>query len=253
QVKKMEEILERPLFVRDSRSVTLTEDGERVLAHARRMLAMNQDLMGEFHQQHLQGTVRLGIPDDMAERFLPDMLCRFSKTHPGVNVNAVVANTEPMLNMIAERRLDIALISRLPAQRAERPCEVLWCEQLVWAGCKGGIAHEKMPMPVSVWDETCAWRKAGLEGLEKSGRPYRIALESGHLNGQKAAILADLAVAPIPESALGGCVVRIPDSFGLPKLPSYELGMITREDLPCQAEAAADHLRAAFANEMLAA
>ena len=253
QVKKMEETLERPLFVRDSRSVTLTEDGERVLAHARRMLAMNQDLMAEFHQQHLQGTVRLGIPDDMAERFLPDMLCRFAKTHPGVNVNAVVENTEPMLNMVAERRLDIALISRLPSQRADRPCEVLWSEQLVWAGCRGGIAHEKTPIPVSVWDETCAWRKAGLEGLEKSGRAYRIALESGHLSGQKAAVLADLAIAPIPKSALGGSIVQIPASSGLPELPLYELGMITREDLPCQAAAAADHLRAAFANDLMAA
>jgi len=253
QVKKMEEILERPLFVRDSRSVTLTEDGERVLEHARRMLAMNQDLMAQFHQQHLQGVVRLGIHDDVAERYLPDLLCRFSKTHPGVNVNAVVVNTEPMLQMVAERRLDIALISRLPSQRDERPCEVLWSEPLVWAGCKSGIAHEKVPMPVSVWDETCAWRKAGLEGLEKSGRPYRIALESGHLSGQKAAIMADLAVAPIPKSALGGCVVQIPASYGLPDLPHYELGMILRDDLPCQAAAAADHLRAAFASEMMAA
>lgn len=253
QVKKMEESLGRPLFLRDSRSVTLTADGERVLAHARRMLALDQDLMAQFHPQALQGEVRLGIPDDVAERFLPDMLRRLAGTHPGVIVNALVANTGPMMKMIAERRLDLALVSRLDSQKAERPGEALLREQLVWAGCRGGIAHEQDPIPVSVWDATCAWRKAGLEGLEASGRPYRIALESGHLSGQKAAVMADLAVAPIPRSALGGCVVEVPAAAGLPRLGSYELALAVREDAPQAALAAADHLRACFAQTPLAA
>ena len=253
QVKKMEEVIERPLFVRDSRSVTLTEDGERVLVHARRMLAMNQDLMAEFHQQHLQGTVRLGIPDDVAERFLPDMLARFARTHPGVIVNAIVENTGPMLRMVQERRLDLALISRLPSQAEDRPCEVLISEQLVWAGCRCGMVWEKDPIPVSVWDETCAWRQAGLSGLERSGRKYRIALESGHLAGQKAAVLADLAIAPIPESALGGDIVEVPATANLPPLPRYELGLMLRDDAPDHVHAAADHLRAGFSTCALAA
>ncbi|MEM8595705.1 MAG: LysR family transcriptional regulator, partial [Pseudomonadota bacterium] len=181
QVKKMEDTLGRPLFVRDSRSVSLTEDGERVLTHARRMLALDQELLTQFHPTTMTGEVRLGVHDDVAERFLPPALRRFARTHPSVVVNAVVTNTGPMLQMVAERRLDLAIISRLPSQKSNRPGELLFREQLVWAGCKGGIAHEMDPIPVTVWDQTCAWRKAGLEGLEAQGRRYRIALESGHL------------------------------------------------------------------------
>ncbi|MEM8591067.1 MAG: LysR substrate-binding domain-containing protein [Pseudomonadota bacterium] len=253
QVKKMEEVVERPLFLRDSRSVRLTDDGERVLAHARRMLALDQEFRAEFDPRALRGEVRLGIPDDVAERYLPDMLRRFCCTYPGVQVNAMVANTRPMLDMIAERRLDIAIITRLPSQAAERPAEVLYSERLVWAGSKCGIAHEMDPVPVSVWDRSCAWRKAGLEGLEAQGRDYRIALESGHLSGQKAAVLADLAVAPIPVSALGGDIVEVPAEAGLPALCHYELGLVVRDDLPEHAAAAADHLRASFAAQAMAA
>ncbi|MEM6696478.1 MAG: LysR family transcriptional regulator [Pseudomonadota bacterium] len=253
QVKKMEEALGRPLFTRDSRSVRLTEDGERVLQHARRMLALDQDLLAQFHPQAMQGEVRLGVHDDVAERFLPDMLCRFSRTHPGVVINAVVTETERMLEMIAERRLDVALISRLQSQIKSRPGEALFREQLVWAGCHCGIAHELDPIPVTVWDKTCAWRKAGLEGLEAQGRPYRIVLESGHVSGQKAAVRADLAVAPIPRSALDGCVVEVPAEAGLPKLSFYELVLATREDLPEPAAAAADHIRACFAEQTVSA
>jgi len=253
QVKKMEETLGRPLFVRDSRSVSLTEDGERVLTHARRMLVLDQELLAEFHPQTMQGDVRLGVHDDVAERFLPDMLRRFARTHPNVVVHAVVANTGPMLQMIAERRMDVALVSRLQSQALERPGEALYREPLVWAGCRSGIAHEMDPIPVTVWDKTCAWRKAGLEGLEAQGRRYRIALESGHLSGQKSAVMADLAVAPIPRSALGGCIVEVPKEAGLPRLGTYELVLATREDLPEAASAAADHFRACFAETDLAA
>jgi len=125
QVKKMEVILGRPLFLRDSRSVRLTEDGERVLAHARRMIALDLEFRSAFDPGALQGEVRLGIPEDVAERFLPEMLRRFCCTYPGVHINAMVASTGPMLDMIAERRLDVAIISRLPSQAAQRPAEVL--------------------------------------------------------------------------------------------------------------------------------
>ncbi|MEM6479677.1 MAG: LysR substrate-binding domain-containing protein [Pseudomonadota bacterium] len=249
QVKKMEEAVNRPLFLRDSRSVRLTDDGERVLTHARRMIALDQEFRAAFDPTALRGEVRLGIPDDVAERFLPDMLRRFCCTYPAVQINAMVANTAPMLAMIAERKLDIAIITRLPSQRQDRPAEVLYREELVWAGSKGGVAHEMHPIPVSVWDRSCAWRKAGLGGLEEQGRAYRIALESGHLSGQKAAVLADLAVAPVPRSALGGDVVEVSASAGLPPLSYYELGMVTREDLPEHAAVAADHLRASFASQ----
>ncbi|MEM8595391.1 MAG: LysR family transcriptional regulator, partial [Pseudomonadota bacterium] len=118
---------------------------------------------------------------------------------------------------------------------------------------KGGIAHEMDPIPVTVWDQTCAWRKAGLEGLEAQGRRYRIALESGHLSGQKAAVHADLAVAPIPRSALGGCIVEVSPEAGLPPLSSYELALVVAEDLHEAGLAAADHLRACFTEETMAA
>ncbi|MEM6728731.1 MAG: LysR family transcriptional regulator [Pseudomonadota bacterium] len=253
QVKKMEEEVGTPLFVRDSRSVSLTEDGERLLIHARRMLALHREMMAEFREDALKGTVRLGIQDDVAERFLPEMLRRFSASHPGVAVNALILNSHEAYQKIAEGRLDVAIISRLTSQRLERPAEVLLREQIVWAGCKSGIAHEEAPIPVSVWEECCEWRRAGLGALEKAGIAYRIAFESGHTSVQRAAISADLAIAPMPRSAIEGCITEVPRERGLPALPVYELGLITKKDLSEPAAAAADHLRASFATQALAA
>lgn len=249
QVKKMEELLERPIFVRDSRSVRLTNDGAFLLEHGRRMLAMNRDALARFVQPDVEGVVRLGAPDDVAERFLPEMLRRFAQSHPCVTVNVVVDSSSVMLEALKNKALDMTLITCEAGFLGDQIAEVLFREQLVWASLKCGVAAEKSPLPVSVWDEGCVWRKAGIDGLEAKDIPWRLAFQSAHISGQRAAILADLAVAPIPQSALGGEIVEVPERYGLPKLPKYALGLAMGTDATPAVEAAADHIRASFSQK----
>ncbi|MCG6883504.1 MAG: LysR family transcriptional regulator [Silicimonas sp.] len=246
QVKKMEELLGRPVFIRDSRSVELTPDGAFLLEHARRMLALNREAVARFVQPDVEGVVRMGAPDDCAERFLPTMLRRFAGSHPCVTVNVTVDGTHRMIEMLRAGKLDMTLVTA-EVGFEDRGTEVLYREQLVWAMRRGGMAASQEPLPVSVWEEGCVWRKAGLDGLNATGRKWRIAFQSAHISGQRAAILADLAVAPIPVSSLGGEIIEAPAKFGLPKLPKYALGLLMADDPNPAVLAAADHLRASFA------
>jgi DNA-binding transcriptional LysR family regulator len=246
QIKKLEEMLGRAVFIRDSRSVKLTRDGEILLEHGRRLLALNRELVAKFRAPDIAGEVRLGAPDDAAERFLPDMLRRFAESHPGVTVNVIVENSVPLMERIRNRGVDIALVNCDAGHPGSEAAEVLLRERLVWAVRKGGVAAEKSPLPVSVWEEGCIWRKAGLEGLERQGRPYRIAFHSAYISGQRAAILADLAIAPLPVTSLSGDIIEAGPEYSLPQLPDYTLGMLVAADPSAPAKAAADHLRASF-------
>jgi len=246
QIKKLEEMLGRAVFIRDSRSVKLTRDGEILLEHGRRLLALNRELVAKFRAPDIAGEVRLGAPDDAAERFLPDMLRRFAESHPGVTVNVIVENSVPLMERVRNRGVDIALVTCDAGHQGSENAEVLLRERLVWAVRKGGVEAEKTPLPVSVWEEGCIWRKAGLEGLERQGRPYRIAFHSAYISGQRAAILADLAIAPLPVTSLSGDIVEAGPEYNLPVLPDYTLGMLVAGDPSAPAQAAADHLRASF-------
>lgn len=245
QVKKIEDILGRPVFVRDSRSVSLTSDGAFLLEHAKRMLALNRDALARFIQPDVRGVVRLGAPDDAAERFLPAMLRRFAESHPCVTVDAVVDGSGRMAEMVRGGRLDLSIIT-CEAGFDDGGAEILMREKLVWAMCRGGMAASKDPLPISVWEEGCVWRKAGVDGLNACNRAWRVAFQSAHISGQRAAIKADLAVAPIPISSLGDDIVEVPAKFGLPKLPDYALGMLVAPDPTPAVLAAANHLRASF-------
>ncbi len=247
QVKRIEDMLGRPIFVRDSRSVTLTADGAVLLEHARRLLALNREMVARFIEPDLAGDVRMGAPDDVAERFLPGMLRRFDETHPCVSVTVVVDTTDRMMEMVRNRQLDMTIVTGDGGFQGTEDTELLLRQKLVWAALKGGVAAERTPLPVSVWEDGCVWRDAGIKGLEKRGIPYRIAFESAHIAGQRAAILADLAIAPIPVSTLTEEIVAARPELALPDLPYYTLGLHIGEDPSPPVQAAADHLRASFA------
>lgn len=243
QVKRIEDLLGRPVFIRAPRSVTLNEDGEILVAHARRVLAMNADTVAKFISPEIEGTVRLGAIDHAADSFLPAVLREFARSHPRVRVDVFIENSEPQYEALRRGELDIAILTCQNSGIDNRNIEMLFTEQLVWAGLKGGIAAEQDPLPVSVWEEGCVWRTNALEGLEKQKRDYRITFKSAHLAGQKAGLRADLAIAPLPLSSCDGEIVPLTAAHNLPELDHYSMGMLIRPNAEQQIVAVADALR----------
>jgi DNA-binding transcriptional LysR family regulator len=244
QIKRLEEMLGVTVFVRDARSVSLTQDGEMLLGYARRLLALNREAVAKFIMPDISGVVRLGSPDDYGERVLPNVLKRFAQTHPAIAVDVTIDMTGNLKRRMAERQLDITLFTACRDIPPE--AEILLTEPVVWAGAKGGSAHLREPLPVSLWEEGCVWRANALEALGRDGRDYRVAYMSAHTAGQRAAILADLAVAPLPKSFIGEDIVPLGPDEGLPTLAHYNLAMIVAPDASAPVLAAADHIRATF-------
>jgi len=246
QVKRIEEMVGRPVFDRDSRSVTPTADGELLLEHARRVLTMNNEMVSRFVMPEVVGEVRLGATDDIAERMLPEILQRFDRTHCCVTVNVVVDSSSELSRTVRTGEMDIALITYDPKKKQNEDIEAVFTESLTWAGLKNGVAFEKRPLPISVWEEGCSWRSSGLSSLEKANIDHRVAFMSAHISGQKAAVLADLAVAPIPVSCCVNEIVALSKADGLPSLETYGVGMVLQKNQSEPTLAAAEHIRRSF-------
>jgi len=246
QVKRIEEILGRPVFRRDSRSVTPTPDGAVLLEHGRRLLALNNEMVSRFVMPKVAGTVRLGATDDIAERMLPSLLQRFAQTHCCVTVDVVVNTTAALQECVKSGDMDIALTTFNPKKKLRADIEPVFHERLAWAGLRNGVAFEKRPLPVSVWQAGCSWRESALSSLKAAGIDHRVAFMSAHIAGQRAAILADLAVAPIPASCCVNDIIELTDQDGLPKLETYGVGMLVKKTPSEPAQAAAEHIRESF-------
>lgn len=247
QVKKIEEIVGRPVFNRDSRSVTVTPEGEMLLQHGRRMLLSNNEMLARFMAPDVAGVVRLGATDDIAERSLPDLLRRFARTHCCVTVDVVVDMSVNLERRVRKGELDLALATCNVDAGESAGKEIVYTERLTWAGASNGVAYQKKPLPISVWEEGCSWREAAIKSLELTNRTYRVAFMSAHLSGQRAAILADLAVAPIPISCCVNGIVELCEKDNFPLLNDYAIAMYVGKKPPPAALAAAQHLRDSLA------
>ncbi len=200
QIKRLENLLGCSLFVREARRIALTDDGERLLGYARRLLRLHEEAVGAFIAPRLNGRVRFGTPADIGTHILPGLLSQFARSHPGVEVNVSVGRTIDLIQRIDAGELDVALLSVGNAGQDDTRGEVVHSEPLVWAGRAGGVAAERTPLPLALATPDCAWRRLALHALDRVGRPYRVAYSSEQCAGQEAAMIADLAIAPYPLS-----------------------------------------------------
>src|SRR6266446_4295091 len=117
QMKRLEERLDRAIFARDGRASKLTEDGERLLDYARRIVKLNVETIAAFSDE-LTGRVRLGVPDDYADRYLPEIMARFSRAYPAVELTVICEETTELVERIAANALDLAIVTDCEGSRA---------------------------------------------------------------------------------------------------------------------------------------
>ncbi|USG60516.1 LysR family transcriptional regulator [Sneathiella marina] len=246
QIKKLEAVLERPLFQRDTRSLTVTADGEMLLSYARRILSLNDEVVSHFTLPDMSGTVRLGAAEDYGARLLPVILQRFAKSHPNIAVNVVMESANAMMKSLEEGQLDVVMITTSHRQPPMPGSKILLEEKLAWVGLKGGCAYDRDPLPVSLWEKGCAWRDTAVGALEASGREYRVAYQSAQTQAQRAAILADLAIAPFAASLIEPPLVKLGPECGLPELDNYQVRLMANPTLDPAAQAVFNHVVACF-------
>lgn len=242
QIKRLEEILGQVLFIRDSRQVRLTPEGEILLSFGRRLLKLNEEAVAQFLTPSLEGKVRFGTPDDVGTRILPRVLAQFARSHPAVQVDVMVGPSTGLIGRLDKGELDLVLVTAGNLDQEPGRGEVVRTEPLVWAAREGGIAPTRSPLPVALANHGCAWRARALAALDRANLPYRIAYTSENCAGQEAAMLADLAVAPFPRSLVQPPLRIVDPDVGLPPLGDSQVLLVRRDDLGPAGEVLAGHV-----------
>lgn len=246
QMKRLEERVGRPVFERDGRATRLTEDGERLLDYARRIVRLNGECVASFNEADLSGRVRLGLPDDYAECYLPEILARFARSNPRAEVTVACEPTPNLLDRIQNAELDLAIITQCDRHG---PAEVVRVEQLLWVTSTRHACHEENPVPLALGRPTCAWRLSATEALESVGRPFRVLFVSWHSTAVGAAVAAGLAVSVLPESAIRSGMRILGPSDGFPALPSCKIALVrSRSEENALADALAAQIRQSLDN-----
>ncbi len=135
-VRKLEQAVGRPLFVRDTRTVTLTADGEAMAGFARTILAAHEQAVAHFTGSGLRGRLRFGVTDDLALTPLPRILRDFRQLYPRIDLELTVAQSPNLLRRVESGHLDVAYVKHNAGGGYEPNGRLVRRDPLVWAAAE---------------------------------------------------------------------------------------------------------------------
>ncbi|MEI9992508.1 MAG: LysR substrate-binding domain-containing protein [Rhizomicrobium sp.] len=222
QIKRLEELLQRPLFLREgARKLVLTPAGTELLAYARQMLDINDQAVVSLRGEAVHGPVRVGMVQDFAEVLLSGVLRQFTLLHPEAQLEVRAAGTAELQEHLREGRLDVALcVSPIEEREVIRRAQTLWIGDAALA--------EREVLPLAVLTEPCAFRNIALKALEKADIAYRVVVQTPHLTGLRAAVAGGLGVTCRTPLFIGGAGLGAIESNRLPYLPEIAYALYAR-------------------------
>lgn len=225
QMRALEALAGVALFERASGKVSLSPQGRALLPYARELIRLNDEAMHAL--QHADAAaVRFGMPQDFAASALADALAAFSRAHPQVAFEAQVERNSRIAGLLAEGRLDLALlIGRAGANGGEAVARV----PAVWLSRAGAAFDAAAPLPLLLLEEPCLFREFALEALGRAGIAYRVAFTSPSVAGLWAAVQAGVGVTARMPLGLPAGVARM-DAARLPPLPEVRLSLHRRRE-----------------------
>jgi DNA-binding transcriptional LysR family regulator len=213
QIKKLEETFARQLLERDTRNVRLTDDGEKLLAYARDMIAAADAMLARFRVKEVIGEVRFGSPEDFATAYLPEILAAFSQAHPQVQLHMSCALTLTLIAEFEAGEHDLVIVKQ-PTLAHHTGARPLWREELVWVGpqdetlpadfseAQALFAERRRPTPLVLSPAPCVYRSRALAALEIAKVAWTSAYASPSHAGCAAAVRAGLGYAVMPQGLI---------------------------------------------------
>ena len=221
QIKRLEEMLGVEVLDRSGRQVALTAAGEQLLGYARRMLALNDEVMERLTRDPHEGEVVLGVPHDIVYPVIPQVLQHFARSFPRMKVSLISSFTRVLKTQFGRGECDIILTT----EDGVDPGGVTLAElPLVWVGAPGGVAWKGRPLKLA-YEHNCIFRQGVQAALDRAGIAWQMAVESDSTRTIEASVSADLAVHTVLAGSEPPYVERISHGGTLPDLKRMKVNL----------------------------
>ncbi|WP_028201887.1 LysR family transcriptional regulator [Paraburkholderia nodosa] len=230
QLKKLEERVGQPLFVRSKQGMTATPAGAKLLDHARRIVALCDAAFDDMLGRTLDGEVRIAITDYYRPHDVAEIIRRFANQHPRLRLHVTVLPSAVIDNSADDNAYDIGLSLRLMEEgRGTHKSTSIRREKLVWVGATQTLRERPAltpPWPLVLLPATCQLQRRVVRLLDEARMPYLISHSASGVAGLQLALKAGLGISCLNESSIGEGLMPCPTSFGLPALPAAEFHLL---------------------------
>jgi len=201
KIKRLEERVGLEL-VKRGQDIEATPDGNDLLLYAARMLDAHDEAVEHLSRSDLQGVVRLGTNEDLRGGELADVLARFARMYPQIQLDVRVQLSGFVREWLDDGHVDLAVL-QLPASNLRPDDVVLWRDTMMWVHSAdtsfdtSAFDGVEVPVPLITFGPGLTYLEPATEALDTAGLRWRTALECPMLSGVQAAVESGLGIAPL--------------------------------------------------------
>jgi molybdate transport repressor ModE-like protein len=166
-VRRLEEIVGKPLLCRSARGVTLTKQGHALHNLSTEIQNTLSRIEASFRSEHeLGGELRFGASLTIASHVIPSFLAEFSRAYPRVEIELRVDNTDGVLGCVREGNYPFALAEGNPRAAGLRLEKFVDDEVVLVAGTNPAFRkYQQLAGSVTTARDACQlpliWRESG--------------------------------------------------------------------------------------------
>jgi DNA-binding transcriptional LysR family regulator len=232
QIRRLQQIVGAELVAKSGGGVRLTAYGERVARYARRLLALNDQILLQSGAAAEAHGARIGICAALAPDTLSPLFTALHHATRGDAVQVEHAHADVLAQRLANGYLDIVVLPTTPQSAAA--ALVLWSEPLAWLCAPDFLLSPGRPIPlIGAAGDTA--HRAALAALDAAGQLFALAVAADDWTARLAALRAGFGYVVAPErtaeTLIDGRPLKIAREHYLPRLPDLDLGIFARPDL----------------------
>jgi DNA-binding transcriptional LysR family regulator len=229
-MRRLESMIGADLIAKSLTGVVLTECGTEVLRHARRMLAINDQIVnGSSGVEAEPQVIRVGIPNISAPNVLADIVREGATIGGQYRLQVCCDHSHGLLRSVRAGYLELA-VTQFVSDNEPANAVVRWAEDLVWVKAPDFVFNPDVPVPLVSSPNLLLPDRLGMAALEAVNRPYEIVFTAFDTLARRAAAEAGLGYFAIPRSAVAETLVIEAPGI-LPDLPQVNMGIVARDDL----------------------
>lgn len=215
KIRRLEEALGCALLDRRPGHPAFTQEGDRLLHYARRILTLHDEAVASLSTDPLNGLVRLGVTEETTHGALARVLGRFARLQPDVTVVTEVSQSLTIAAQLDRGEIDAGIFQLFLDQR--RQDDILLSEDdLAWVKSRDLELDPGHPIPFLAFGESCFYRRWAMEAAPLPSHGFSTVMRCASLSGILSAVRSGLGVTLLNTRHLGPDMEALTEGFAPP-------------------------------------
>lgn len=228
QIRKLESLVGVALFSRSSKGLTVTSHGQIMLAYAREIINLSDEVGRRLAGKIVEGRIRLGVVEDFAASHLIDILRNFKDQNPKVEIDIIVEPNRRLAELFEDGKLDLVVCD---VHCLTRKPVLVWTEYLIWTARSDLAVNAELPLPIIAFEDSCPWNAQALAALSQRNIKWKTACIASTLVAVATAVRVGIGIAPMIAATIPDGCRALDISPGLPTPIRIEIGFYAQSDL----------------------